>query len=628
MLTTLNNNKIKILNKLNFMAQVKFYRGLATAYTQSATTNPTIKEGIYFSMDEKVIYHNGVKFGGIDPQYFNGVTRNFDIEGLVVNFQKLDENGEWRDVQIKLVEAADNSIVISNLTKNGVTDGFTVKVNVKDVGANDGLKLGNEGLYVDFTKTNEAINANTQAIGVLNGGATDAGSVAKSIKDAVDALNAEAVGGTGKVITTISEANGVIAATAIDLTAENVAATAIEASDETVAVEGTNVKAQVKSLAKSIKSAVSDAKSYLITSISGDEFKALGTNVKEAYKLVDEDGTQAGATIKIYKDSSLKTVELVGQELKFTYILTDGSEDTVGVDVSTFLAESEFKNGLEVVDHVVNVKIDGTSEKFLTVGADGVKVSGVQDAINKAAAKATTKVEKAADTDKITLASATAADGSVTYTIGQNNIASAALLGTATDNKDADTAFGYIAREVDARETAIKAQTNALNNEKTAREAVDGVTGNTYTAKADANYISGATSLFDADVKLNAAINAVADTAANAHTVVNAKNDGHVRVAVTNDGTHDIVTVSENDIASASALTAETSARREQDDNIEAAVGLNADGSHVQTTGYYTSTASTVVGEIAALDAALKTVSASTVWIDCGTYNPSETNIS
>ena len=53
------------------MAQVKFYRGLATAYTQSATTNPTIKEGIYFSMDEKVIYHNGVKFGGIDPQYFN-----------------------------------------------------------------------------------------------------------------------------------------------------------------------------------------------------------------------------------------------------------------------------------------------------------------------------------------------------------------------------------------------------------------------------------------------------------------------------------------------------------------------------------------------------------------------------
>lgn len=603
------------------MAQVKFYRGLATAYTQSVTTNPTIKEGIYFSMDEKVIYHNGVKFGGIDPQYFEGITRNFDIEGLVVNFQKLDKNGEWRDVTINLVAAADKSIVIGNLPNGDVTDGFTVKVNVKDVGANDGLKLGNDGLYVDFTKTNEAINANTQAIGVLNGADTVSGSVAKSIKDAVEALGAEAVGGTGKVITTISEANGVIAATAIDLAAENVAATAIEASDKTVAVEGTNVKAQVESLAKSIKSAVKDAKSYSITSISGEELTALGTNVKEAYKLVDEDGTQAGATIKIYKDSSLKEVNLVGQELQFTYILTDGSENTVGVDVSTFLAESEFKNGLEVVDHVVNVKIDGTSEKFLTVGANGVKVSGVQDAIDKAAAKATTKVEKAADTDKITLASATAADGSVTYTIGQNDIASAALLGTA-DDKNAATAFGKIAKEIADREAAIQARKDALNAEMAARKAVDGVDADAYTAKADANYISKASSLFDADVKLDAAIKTVADNAAKAHTKVNTKAGGHVIVAVEKsaDGSHDVVTVSEDDIASAAALTAETDARVAQDNVIEAAIGLAEDGSHVATSGNYTGGATTVVGEIAKLDAALKKVADTLLWIDCGSY--------
>ena len=86
------------------MAQVKFYRGLSTAYTQSGST---VKDGIFFVMDEKVIYHNGVKFGGIDPQYFNGVTRNFDIEGSTVRFKKLDENGSWQDVQINLVAAAD-----------------------------------------------------------------------------------------------------------------------------------------------------------------------------------------------------------------------------------------------------------------------------------------------------------------------------------------------------------------------------------------------------------------------------------------------------------------------------------------------------------------------------------------
>ena len=605
------------------MAQVKFYRGLATAYTQSATTNPTIKEGIYFSMDEKVIYHNGVKFGGIDPQYFEGITRNFDIEGSTVKFQKLDEHGAWRDVTINLVAAADKSIVIGNLVNGDVTDGFTVKVNVKDVANADGLKLGDNGLYVDFTQTNEAINANTQAIGVLNGADTVEGSVAKSVKDAVEALNAEEVGGTGKVITTISENDGVIAATAIDLTAENVAATAIVASDNTVAVEGANVKAQVESLAKSIKSAVRDAKSYSITSISGEELTALGTNVKEAYKLVDEDGTQAGATIKIYRDSSLKEVNLVGQELQFTYILADGSENTVGVDVSTFLAESEFKNGLEVVNHLVNVKIAEGSESFLTVSESGVKLSGVQAAINTAAARATTKVEKAAGADKITLESSNAADGHVTYTIGQKDIASAALLGTAADKQDAATAFGKIAKEVADRKAAIQAQEEALNAEIAARKKVDGISGDAYTAKTDANYISNAESLFDADAKLDAAIKTVADTAAKAHTEVKTKADGYVRVAVakSTDGSHDVVTVSENDIASANALNTETNARVAQDNKIEAAVGLAEDGTHVTTSGFYTSGANTVVGEIAALDAALKIVSASTAWIDCGTYN-------
>ena len=605
------------------MAQVKFYRGLATAYTQSATTNPTIKEGIYFSMDEKVIYHNGVKFGGIDPQYFEGITRNFDIEGSQVRFQKLNKNGAWQDVTINLVAAADNSIVIGDLANGDVIDGFTVKVNVKDVANADGLKLGDNGLYVDFTKTNKAIKANKDAIDVLKGADTVVGSVAKSVKDAVDALDVTAIGGSGKVITTVSQNDGKISATAIDLAAENVAATAIEASDKTVAVEGTNVKAQVESLAKSIKSAVKDAKSYSITSISGEELTALGTNVKEAYKLVDEDGTQAGATIKIYKDSSLKEVNLVGQELQFTYILTDGSENTVGVDVSTFLAESEFKNGLEVVDHVVNVKKDPTSEPFLTVGADGVKLSGVQTAIDSAAARATTKVEKAAGADKITLESSNAADGHVTYTIGQKDIASAALLGNAADGKDADTAFGKIAKEVADRKADVQAQTTALNAEIAARKAVDGVDADAYAAKTSANYISDASSLFDADVKLDAAIKTVADTAAKAHTEVTAKPDGHVRVAVakSSDGSHDVVTVSENDIASANALNTETNARVAQDNKIEAAVGLAENGSHVATSGNYTSGATTVVGEIAALDAALKIVSASTAWIDCGTYN-------
>ena len=117
-------------------------------------------------------------------------------------------------------------------------------------------------------------------------------------------------------------------------------------------------------------------------------------------------------------------------------------------------------------------------------------------------------------------------------------------------------------------------------------------------------------------------IKTVSTAAAAAHTKVDAKNDGHVRVSVakSSDNTHDVVTITEEDIASANALRDEISSRQTQDNTIEAAVGLNADGSHVKTSGNYTSVATTITEEIAALDTKLKEVSDTLQWIDCGDY--------
>ena len=141
-----------------------------------------------------------------------------------------------------------------------------------------------------------------------------------------------------------------------------------------------------------------NTKTYSITSATTE---GLGTNVREAYKLVDEDGVQAGEPIKIYKDSALQSVELasskpaegedgqvIGQFLKFDYLTTNGEHNIVYLDVSLFLAESEFKNGLDVnTNGEVSVKVDATSEKFLTVSDGGIKLSGVQDAIDGEIAK-------------------------------------------------------------------------------------------------------------------------------------------------------------------------------------------------------------------------------------------------
>ena len=314
--------------------------------------------------------------------------------------------------------------------------------------------------------------------------------VGQAITDAINKLDVATIGGTGKVITTVSETDGKIAATAIELKAENVAATAIVAGADTVAVDGTTVAAQVASLGKSVKATQKAAATYSVKKVT----TGLASNVKEAYQLVqtvDGKATDIAVQIPIYKDQTLKSVELTtdngqtgegkktGQFLKYTYTVADGSDSVVYVDVSQFLVESEFKNGLAVSGGQVSVKVDTTSEKYLTVGADGVKVSGVDSAIK-------TAVDAEAATAR------------------------------AAEKKNAD---------------AIAAETTARTNAITA--LVD---------KADNDY----NTLGKLEKKIKAA-----------STTVNAKASGHVTVAVTQgtDG-NSVVTVAENDIASAKDTTA------------------------------------------------------------------------
>ena len=120
-----------------------------------------------------------------------------------------------------------------------------------------------------------------------------------------------------------------------------------------------------------LDSAISNLK---ITAVTGDELNALGTNVKEAYKLIDSNNSQHGNYIKVYKDTSLEKVEFKDQKLYFTYILADGTTNTVEVDVSAFLTENEYGDGLQVIDHVVSARIgeDTTTNKnFLDLEDNG-----------------------------------------------------------------------------------------------------------------------------------------------------------------------------------------------------------------------------------------------------------------
>lgn len=261
------------------------------------------------------------------------------------------------------------------------------------------------------------IKANADAIATLNGDATKAGSVSKAIADLVGDA-AEDYNTLGKLEDKIQEVAG-------------------------------------------------SAKSYEITKVT----TGLASNVKEAFKLVDEKGTQVGEQINVYKDSALKSITLEGadgakQELVYTYTLADGTEEVVRVDVSKFLAEAEFKNGLEVssVDGTVSVKIDEASEAFLSVSESGVKLSGVQNAINNKVSGLNANVSSA-EGGKVKVNVVEAAGVITGVTVTESDIASAqeldnleALVGTASDVATQATAFGKAA---EAKAAAGKALTDA-----------------------------------------------------------------------------------------------------------------------------------------------------------------------
>lgn len=550
------------------MALVKFFRGTKENYNSNLAKNADeVKNSIYFITDEHCIMMNETQYGGVDNTMFKGFIKDVDVEGNVLSFKR-DVDGTWTDVSIKLLEAADNSIVVGDILKgDNVKDGSTIKVNVKAVGEADGLKLGADGLYVDLTKTTQSITDETARATQAEG--VNKAAIEQEKNDriaAINGLNAEIKGGDGKFIQSVKEENGVIAAVEADLTA---AAVAYDKTADKVIANATNVSAAIKELDAKVAANKDAELTYKTVKLTAEEVNTLGdVNVKEAYKVVsvNKEGTKTtvGDIIKIYKDSALVSIDYTevndkkqkGQFLKYVYTLADGTEKTVYVDMSKLVDQAEVENGIQAVDGKLSIKIaEGNEADFLTVDANGLKLSGVQTAI--------------------------------------------------------DTAKNAVQNDLNAEITRAKAAEKANADAIKVLNGAETVTGSVAKSVADAKkeLLGDAATEYNTLGKLEDKIQALDVKATKAHTEVVAKAEGHVTVAVADstDGTHKVVTVSENDIASATALTTEVNRAKAAEDKIETSVGLASDGSHVKTTGNYTSGATTVVGEIAALDRQVKT---------------------
>ena len=109
-------------------------------------------------------------------------------------------------------------------------------------------------------------------------------------------------------------------------------------------------------------------------------------------------GSTEVGKINIPKDMVVEYAELVngtwsgdtfipdqkGKDKAIKIVFANKEESTIYVNVTSLIDVYYGGNGIDIVNNTVSIKIDGDSEAFLTVGENGLKLDGVQQAIDDA----------------------------------------------------------------------------------------------------------------------------------------------------------------------------------------------------------------------------------------------------
>lgn len=547
----------------------------------------------------------------------------------------LDLSGEIQDA----IQSLDSTLTLSG---TAAQDAHFTQVAIVDGMLNPTTSSGSNidiAHLVDLVPSNDAgaILATTDTI---HGALTK---IEAAILGMDKAANAE----TGKVVTTVSEADGVVSETkanVIDLALtgyskeaastgaisgnddiqtalsklENaIADTTVSSADQTVVIDDSGATTDL-SVNIDGTTLVADSSTGVISTdlelvqLTSAEVTALSdVNVKDAYKLIystDSNRTAIGGVVKIYKDSSLQEVYLGAstdtidaqtgvitkntvtdpQSLNFAYQLADGTYSLVKIDVSKFLTESEFGDGLTVsgagvvsvnagdglefdssdpkkvqvkvgdgleidsTSKAVELKIDSSSEAVttgastttpvLSASSSGIKVDGIQDAIDYAVGELDAEAVKSGTVNGVA-GTGTVTNNNLDLTVAGNNVpltgytaltptgnAQETVTIAATDTTN--QAFAKVEKAINVNEAVVAAALNDLDSTKVDVISVNGVQSKTpatgdvvasvtiggadvdltgYTKPASTSAIAATDSVNDAIGKLEKAVeNAVA----------------------------------------------------------------------------------------------------------------------
>lgn len=502
------------------MAYVKFVKGLVSQYTAGKASYDT-NGSIFFATDDGLIFANGLTYGisaaekqklaksiktvevlpavtgdaslKLKITYTDDTTSNVEIpavtdsrSGLMTPTQK----GNLEDAYEQVITGGSGTIK-NQVAENKVSSADkTITVTPGSTDPNTGNITGTN-LAVNIDGTTIVKDASTGALSVASAALTQYVGDKKAIEVSAPNANNEKT-----ISLKIKSGDQILSANTV--------------SD---AADGLSATLKVKALTAAEISALSD-----------------GANVKEAYKLVGiNDAAITGSDIvKVYKDSSLLSVALLHADgntkptydgtdwtdiastdenklaLCFAYQLADGTISVEAIPVGSFLRETEFAKGLawNAESGKVEGVVDPTSESFLTVGANGFKLDGVQDAIDVAKAEGKTEIDTTVSGESAShmtiTKDSTAADGHDKYSFALADVAS---------------------------EDALEAE---VSRAKAAETAIDGAIGltkgasdetRTYAPESGANYGASTTTVKDRIAAIDDALKAVDDASVESITV-------------------------------------------------------------------------------------------------------------
>ena len=352
-----------------------------------------------FSDELKAKYANSIVFIKDSGEIFT----HGQFYGLSIGWQKRITDAENEIVALreatKALQAINAFTAISDGTHTAQATPTAKTINFKASGKAS-VSVGNDGVTISASGT-------TLAKGTKNG-ETSVDGTSKAI---VEGLNTAAYHPEDYFYT--AEQGKAVAAAAKDAkdTAESKVASVTATADSAIKVTGT-AKDPTVGLKLDMSGNVTLSQSANGLKASVLMPKPAVTGVATGDKVLGLSGTKLSSTLNLKYDSTNKKIQLLGigdakiAEIDATDFIKDGMVDNVefdpdskiliitfntvsgkqdiSLDLSSLVDTYTAGNGIAIDNNVVSVKRDSDSESFLTIGTNGVKLSGVQNEIDTA----------------------------------------------------------------------------------------------------------------------------------------------------------------------------------------------------------------------------------------------------